>query len=275
MTQLRPRRAFVLAGRRAAGDALAESEGLTHKALLPIGGVPMGVRVLTALSGLPGIERIVVSCDDPHLVARLEGLMSDVRPRVRLEHHASARSPAASLGDFIAGLADGELALVTTADHPLLSTEIVEYFVDKAIEREADLVVGVVSEQEYRRRFPSGPRTFIRFADGAFSGANLFLVRAPAAVRVPYFWVRLEGVRKRPWRLVSHFGVRTLFRFLLGKLTIAAGLAEASRVIGARLDAVFLPFAEAALDVDKPADLVTVKALIEGAAPVANVGGAS
>ena len=275
MAQNRLRRALVLAGRRAAGDALAQSEGLTHKALLPIGGVPMGVRVLEALAATPGIERIGVSCDDPQLVARLEGLMSGVRPGLRLEHHASARSPAASLGDFIASLEEGELALVTTADHPLMSTEIVRHFVEHATERDADLVAGVVSERVYRERFPSGPRTFVRFADDAFSGANLFLVRAPGAIRVAYFWVRLEGVRKRPWRLVSHFGVGTLVRFLTGRLTVARALAEASAVIGARIDAVFLPFAEAALDVDKPADLATVKALIEGGTAVENLGGAS
>jgi hypothetical protein len=234
----------------------------------------MGVRVLTALAATPGIERISVSCDEPQLVARLEGLMAGVRPALRLEHHASARSPAASLADFITSLEDGERALVTTADHPLMTAEIVGHFVERASGCDADLVAGVVAEGVYRRRFPAGPRTFVRFADDAFSGANLFLVRAPGAVRVAYFWVRLEGVRKRPWRLVSHFGVGTLVRFLSGRLTVARALAEASDVIGARLDAVFLPFAEAALDVDKPADLATVKALIEGAAPVENRDGA-
>jgi len=272
MTLNHVRRALVLAGRRSAGDALAESEGLTHKALLPIGGVAMGVRVLTALASTPAIERIGVSCDDPQLVARLEGLMSSVRPGLRLEHHASARSPAASLEAYVASLDDGDLALVTTADHPLMTTEIVGDFLEQARGRDADLVAGVVSERVYRARFPTGPRTFVRFADDAFSGANLFLVRAPGAARVARFWVRLEGVRKRPWRLVSHFGLGTLVRFLRGRLTVAAALAEASRVIGARVDAVFLPFAEAALDVDKPADLAAVKALIEGAAAVENRG---
>jgi CTP:molybdopterin cytidylyltransferase MocA len=274
MTQNRLRRALVLAGRRSTGDALAESEGFTHKALLPIGGVPMGIRVLKSLAAIPTLERIGVSCDDPQLVARLEGLMSGVRPGLRLEHHPSARSPAASLGDFIASLSNGELALVTTADHPLMSTEIVRYFVEEASARDADLVAGVVSERVYRARFPSGPRTFVRLADDAFSGANLFLVRAPGAVRVAYFWVGLEGVRKRPWRLVSHFGVGTLVRFLLGRLTLARALADASQAIGAHVDAVSLPFAEAALDVDKPADLATVKALLEGGAPVENPSGA-
>jgi CTP:molybdopterin cytidylyltransferase MocA len=275
MDQKRLRRALVLAGRRTTGDALAEREGLTHKALLPIAGVPMGVRVLKALARLPAIERIGVSCDDPQLVTRLEGLSSGVRPGLRLDYHPSARSPAASLGEFIAGLEDGELALVTTADHPLMTAEVVGHFLEQAEARDADVVAGVVSERVYRERFPTGPRTFMRFSDDALSGANLFLVRAPRAMRVAYFWVHLEGVRKRPWRLVSHFGVGMLLRFLTGRLTVARALAEASTVIGARIDAVFLPFAEAALDVDKPADLATAKALIEGGVPVENPDGAS
>jgi len=255
-----------LAGRRNTGDALAESAGLTHKALLTIGGVPMGVRVLEALAATPGLERIDVSCDDPHLVSRLEGAVSRVGPGLRLEHHPSASSPAASLGDYVGRLEDGELALVTTADHPLMAPEIIRHFVERAELLSADLVAGVVSEQVYRKKFPTGPRTFVRFADVSLSGANLFLVRAPAALRVANFWVGLEGVRKRPWRLVSRFGVGTLVRFLTGRLTLERALAEASAVIGARLDVVFLPFAQAALDVDKPADLAAAKALIEGAA---------
>lgn len=275
MTRHPLRRALVLAGRRTTGDALAESAGLTHKALLPVGGMPMGVRVLKALAATPGIERIGVSCDDPKLVSRLEGAMSRVCPGLRLEHHVSGRSPAASLGDYVGRLEDGEPALVTTADHALMSAEMVGYFVEHAERLSADLVAGVVSEEVYRQKFPTGPRTFIRFADVSLSGANLFLVRAPAAVRVAYFWVGLEGVRKRPWRLVSHFGVGTLARFLTGRLTLERALADASAVIGARLNAVFLPFAEAALDVDKPADLAAAKALIEGVPEVENLGGAS
>ena len=257
------RRALVLAGRRVTGDTLAENAGLTHKALLPIAGVPMAVRVLQALAAVPGIERIGVSCDDPQLVARLEGMMSRVRPGFRLEYHASGSSPAASVANYISSLDEGEVALVTTADHPLMTSAIVEHFIERAERCTADLVAGVVSERVYREKFPDGARTFMRFSDDAFSGANLFFVRAPAAVRVAYFWVRMEGVRKRPWRLVSHFGLGTLARFLTGRLTVAGALREASAVICARIDAVFLPFAEAALDVDRASDLAIVKALLE------------
>lgn len=274
MTSHAVRRALVLAGRRTTGDALAENAGLTHKALLPIGGVPMGVRVLEALAATPGIDRVGVSCDDPQLVSRLEAAASTVGAVLRLEHHPSACSPAASLGEYVERLDDGELALVTTADHPLMTPEIIGHFVERAERLPADLVAGVVTEQVYRQKFPEGPRTFVRFADVSLSGANLFLVRAPVALRVARFWVGLEGVRKRPWRLVSRFGVGTLVRFLTGRLTLERALAEASAVIGARLDVVFLPFAQAALDVDKPADLATAKALIDGAPKVENLSGA-
>jgi hypothetical protein len=218
-----PRRALVLAGRRVSGDTLAEAAGLTHKALLPIAGVPMAVGVLRALAAVPGIERIGVSCDDPQLVARLEGLVSAACPGLRLEYHASGRSPAASLADYISSLDDGEVALRrrrTTFDDARDRRVLVE----RAEQCAADLVAGW-AERVYRAKFPTGTRTFVRFADDAFSGANLFFLRAPAAARVADFWVRMEGAQ-RPWRLVSILGWACSPGFA-GRLTVAAASGEA------------------------------------------------
>jgi molybdopterin-guanine dinucleotide biosynthesis protein A len=270
------RHALVLAGRRASGDPLAERAGLSHKALLPVAGVPMAARVLRALTAQPGIDNISVSSDEPSLVDALAEFVGPDLGRVRLEHHTSARSPAASVADYLAGLADGERVLVTTGDHALLTDEIVRVFLERADAFPSDLVVGVVSESVYRGRFPAGPRTFLRFSDVSFSGANLFVARAPTAARVAYFWVRLEGVRKKPWRLVSHFGVRNLLRFVTGRLSAVRALDRASRVVGARIDVVFLPFAEAALDVDRDADVTAVAAVLNAdPSAVENPGGES
>ena len=159
------RHALVLAGRRATGDLLAERAGLSHKALLPVAGVPMAVRVLRALAAQPGIETISVSTDEARLVDELAELARPYLGQIRLEHHVSARSPAASVAEYLAGLDDGERVLVTTGDHALLTDEIVRVFLSRADAFVSDLVVGVVSEQVYRTRFPEGPRTFLRFSD--------------------------------------------------------------------------------------------------------------
>jgi CTP:molybdopterin cytidylyltransferase MocA len=215
---------------------------------------------------VPSIREIGICTGDRELVAALDALSRRAGIRAEITLFPSASSPAASVGAYIDELRPGDIALVTTADHPLLTPEMVARFLEVALERDADVVVGVVSETVYRARFPSGPRTFIRLADDAFSGANLFLVRAPDAASVARFWVRLEAVRKRPWRLVSHFGPSVLLRFVLRRLTVAEAEYEVSRRVGARVALVSLPFAEAALDVDRPSDLEAVERTLADAA---------
>jgi hypothetical protein len=61
---------------------------------------------------------------------------------------------------------------------------------------------------------------------------------------------------------VRAFGWRPLVAYLLGRLTLEEALARASKVIGARLAAVVLPQPEAAIDVDKPADLALAESIL-------------
>jgi len=68
------------------------------------------------------------------------------------------------------------------------------------------------------------------------------------------FWHHLEGVRKRPWRLIGAFGLHALLRFATGTLTLDSAFAVASRRLDLTARPVLMPFAEAAVDVDKPED---------------------
>jgi hypothetical protein len=54
--------------------------------------------------------------------------------------------------------------------------------------------------------------------------------------------------------LVAAFGPAALLRFLTGRIDLAQAFEMASRRIGVSAKPVVLPFAEAAVDVDKPAD---------------------
>jgi len=94
--------------------------------------------------------------------------------------------------------------------------------------------------------------------DGEFSGCNLFLLRTPEASRAVTFWQRLEGQRKSPLAMARTIGPVTLFRYAFKILTMKAAVRLLGRRIGATLAVVDLPFADAAVDVDKPADLVLV-----------------
>jgi len=254
-----PTPALLLAGRRGPADAVAAAAGVSHRALVPVAGIPMLVRVARTLLATPGLGPVRVSLDDPGILAREPALAAEVAAG-RLTLHASRESPAASVADALAD-APGPL-LVTTADHPLLTRAMLEHFLTRARASGADVAVGVVAASVVRAAHPASPRTFVPLRGEGWSGANLFWLRPPAAQRVAAFWRRAEQDRKRPWRLVRHFGMSTLAAFLLRRLDLDAALARVSRAVGARVVAVPLPFAEAAIDVDRPADLALAERLL-------------
>ena len=73
---------------------------------------------------------------------------------------------------------------------------------------------------------------------------------------------RIERERKQPWRLARAFGPALLLAYLLRLCTLTQAMALASRRIGARVAAIPIPIAEAAIDVDKPADLDLVETIL-------------
>src|SRR5205823_10767303 len=56
--------ALILAAGRGPGDPMAKAYGVTHKCLVPIGGVPMLRRVVETLTLSPAIDDIRISIDD-------------------------------------------------------------------------------------------------------------------------------------------------------------------------------------------------------------------
>jgi 2-C-methyl-D-erythritol 4-phosphate cytidylyltransferase len=257
-----PRRAVVLAGRRPGPDALAEADGATHRALLDIEGEPMLLRVVSQLLRWPSIERVLVNIDRADLVEaipELARLRAEGRVEILPSTDSPSRSVLASLDHF--DLATGPI-LVTTADHALLDAPMLETFFGASEKSRADLCLALVPRTVIRTRFPEARRTYLKFRGEAYSGANLFLFRTPASHDAALFWQRVERLRKRPWRIARAFGLRNLARFLMRRLTLEMAFEQVSRVIGIRAEAIALPQAEAAVDVDKLDDLILVRRIL-------------
>lgn len=252
--------ALVLAGKRGPRDALADAHGASHRALLPVGGEPMLLRVLRALEASGHFDRVHVSIDAPERLATLPELAARVASG-GLALHASADSPSRSVLAVLREHADRPF-LVTTADHALLSREMLDFAVEASQRSRADLLVGFVARSLLQARYPESRRTYFRFRGEAWSGANLFVFRTAASRNAAGFWVRAERHRKRPWRLVSAIGPGLLLGYALGRLDLDAALRRASPRIGAQVQALPLPFAEAAIDVDREADRVLVERIL-------------
>lgn len=241
--------ALVLAGVRPGGDPLADFAGVSHKALIPIGGVAMLDRVVNALKASGRIDRIVVSIDRPELVTR-----SDV------EVLRSGPTLSASVSDALTKL--GAPLFVTTADHALLEPEWVGYFLDHL--PQTTVAAGLARSENVMAATPDTKRTFLRFADGAFSGCNMFFLRDASAVEAVRRWREVEALRKKPLKMLVRLGPGAILSYLLGRLTLARAAAAAGKVLGASAGVVELPFGRAAVDVDKPSDLILVRRIVEG-----------
>jgi GTP:adenosylcobinamide-phosphate guanylyltransferase len=247
--------AVVLAGSRPGRDAFAQSFGTDLKALIPIGGEPMVRRPVRALLESESVSRIFVLAQSPERIAPL--LPDDARIEVR----ESQRTIAETMLRLI-GSADVEWPLiVTTADHALLDAATVEEFARGAAN--ADAAIGVVERANLLQRLPQTRRTWLKFRDGAYTGANLFALKSPAVKPAAELWRSVEQDRKKAWRVVARLGPVTLLLVALRLVTLDAVLAQLGRKLGLNVKAVRLSNPLAGLDVDKADDHALVEAILQ------------
>ena len=240
--------AVVLAGSRGTADPVAQARGVSHKAFAEIAGKPMIAHVLDTLNAAPSVDAtiVVIERSAPEL------------PRPGVRRLDAARSPSLSA---LAGFeAAGAPVLVTTADHPLLTVEMVEYFLAAATDLGVDVVAGVALRPVVEQAGSTARRTYLRFSDGAISGCNMFALMTPESRAALTYWRLFEDKRKSPLKMAWSVGPFTLIRYVLGLLSTKAAAAALGRAAGCRAALVMLPFPDAAHDVDKPDDLAFAEA---------------
>jgi GTP:adenosylcobinamide-phosphate guanylyltransferase len=238
--------------RRERAEPLAQAHGLPHKAMLPLAGKPMIRHVVDGLAAAQGREKLYVLTSAPEIAALCPGA----------EILAPAASPATSLASALDTIGLTRPLLITTADHPLLTPAILDHFLAH-VPATCDLAVALAPAALVGTAYPGAIRTYYRLAGEGYSGCNLFLARTAKAARVALFWQKLEPLRKKPLRLAWRIGFWPLLLYASGRLTLGRAFAHVSRLTGAHIAPVVLPFAEAAIDVDKTEDLYLVRQILE------------
>jgi len=239
-------------------DPLYEYTQGQSKALLEIAGKPMVQWVLDAVGASEKIEQVVVvglgpesgvSCQKPITYIPNQGSMLD---NVR-----------ASLAKVVELKPDAGLILMASSDIPALTTEMVDWAIEAAQETEDDLYYNLITKEVMEARFPGSNRSYIKFTDAEICGADMNLARASAASGNDELWERLISARKNPFKQAALFGYSTLFLMLTRRLSIHDAAPRISKQIGIRGRAVFCPYAELAMDVDKPHQFEILRADLE------------
>ena len=236
--------AVVLAGGEA-GDRLARDAGVEAKALVPLGGKPMGAYVLEALRGCAPVGRIVYVGP---VNVRLRGLYDVNVPSGR----RLVDSLALGIGAALAHAPEARL-LVLTADIPWVTPEGLAAFIDA--EPDAELVYPAVTEASSTAQFPHQRRTYVRLREGRLTGGNAVLITPSAVPKLLPVIDAAFRARKNPLALAGLFGFDVLLALLVGRVGIGQLERRLQRISGIRARALVTEDATLAADVDRPRHL--------------------
>lgn len=251
--------AIVLAGQRPGGDPLAQHFGQPFKALIDVAGQPMLAWVGSTLAARNDVNRIVI------LAQNADALLDHpstrwLRDEARVTVRDSGDSIVEAIAETLRSSPQAYPFLLTTADNVLLDDAMIDRF--KVGAAGADIAVALVERQVLEAAYPGNKRTWLPFRGGAYSGANLFWLGSPEALKVLAIWRNVEQQRKKARAVLGAFGIGLALMIALRLLTLGGAIARVGKRLGLRAKAVLLPYAEACIDVDKPSDHAMVEEIL-------------
>lgn len=253
--------AIVLAANRTDKDPITKHTGAACKAFAPVGGIPMVIRVLDTLAACDLINAVIL-CGPPESMHEQCPALKKRIVSGQINWVPSLDSPSHSADSAINRLPNHTPVLLTTADHALLTPDIVQKFLHASMTVNCDATVGAISEQALVAAFPDSKRTIIRLRDGGFHGCNLYTFN-PKGRALIGFWRKAEKLRKKPWQLIAQvLGFKTVLLYLFGLLTKQKALAALSEKSGVNIKVIMLNDPRAGIDVDKIEDLVLTEKIL-------------
>jgi len=248
--------AIVLAG---GGGEPGLDPGLPNKGFIPLAGRPLVAHVVRALQSARGVGRIAA-------VGPAEPLRAVLPPEITPVDDAGGIMD--NVVRAITILGPAARTLVVASDIPLLTPRAVEDFLSACENNSADFHYAIVPQEVVERAYPGARKTFVRVADGTFTGGSVMLFNPAVVDRVRTFVDKVLAARKKPWLLAQLFGWSVVMKFASGRLSIAEMQEKVTEILGVTARAVISPHPELALDVDagKPENLAIIRRALE--APV-------
>lgn len=246
---------ILAAGRPGVSDPVAQSQNKSHKCLVEIDGQVMLERVIASLVDCPRIGRIFISIEDEkplRSVAALAAMLDDgtITQVPSAQNLADSVITAIQRMEADLGPAAAWPVVATTGDNALQTADMVDQFVDQAMESNADIAIAFTRDDVVLRDHPDAGLAFHRLKDGGFSANNLYLLRGATALNAVNVFRSGGQFGKRHWRILKSFGV---LPFILYKLKATTGqglIRRIGRNLGVRAEMILSPYADGPIDVD-------------------------
>jgi GTP:adenosylcobinamide-phosphate guanylyltransferase len=225
------------------------------KALLDIAGKPMVQWILDALSGAETIDRVVLiglSEEDSlectkeiTYVSNQGGMLQNVR---------------AGMEKVLEINPDANHVLGVSSDIPAINSEMVDWMVKENEGTDLDLYYTVIRRKVMEERFPNSNRSYTRLKDAEVCGGDMNMIRATTVRTNDELWDRIVAARKNVFKQAALLGYGNLILLLSRQLTIDGAVKRVTKRMDITGRAVFSPYAEIGMDVDKPFQLEIVRA---------------
>jgi len=225
------------------------------KAMLDIGGKPMVQWVLDAIGGAKQVENVVligltaesgVTCTKPlsfipNQASMIENLLAGIQKVMEINPSATK-------------------ALLVSSDIPGITPEMVDWVIDTTLQSDVDLCYNVVKREVIEARYPGSKRTFTKLKDMEVCGGDMNVVHTSVATKNNEIWEKLVASRKNPVKQAAIIGFDILFLMLLRMLSLEDGVKKVASRFHMTGRAIICPYAEIAMDVDKPHQLEMMRA---------------
>jgi hypothetical protein len=223
-----------------------------NKALLDIAGKPMVQWVLDALSEAKTIENVIIvgmteksgmTCKKPlHFISNQGKMLDNMRAGAELSQQLGKQS---------------KHILFVSSDIPSITSEMVDWVVNKALESDDDIYYNVIQREVMERRFPGSKRTYTHFQDMDVSGGDMNVARIKLVLDKSdnSLWEQIANARKSPLKQAALIGFDSLFLLLFRRMTLEKAVDKITKKLDISGQVFICPFAEVGMDVDKPHQL--------------------
>ncbi|MBN2149418.1 MAG: nucleotidyltransferase family protein [Anaerolineales bacterium] len=229
------------------------------KALVDLNGKAMVQWVLDALSGSDHVERVVVIGLD--LGEAEQAQITCAKPLTFEPTHGGM------LQNIVHGIEKvtqinpaSRPVLLVSGDIPGITPEIVSWVIDTALQSDDDIYYHLVRREVMEKRYPGSRRSYIKLKDVEVCGGDMNVVQTKIISSNREIWERLVESRKNALKQAAILGFDTLFLLALRLITLQEAVERVSRRLKIRGRGVLCPYAEVAMDVDKPHQLELMRA---------------
>ncbi len=225
------------------------------KALLDIGGKPMVQWVLDALSEARQVENVVliglteesgVTCTKPlSFIPNQGGMIENIIAGINQVMRVNPSSTR---------------VLLVSSDIPGITAQMVDWEISETSQAPVDICYTVAQRELVERRYPGSRRTFTRLKDVEVCGGDINVVSTSVISTNMAIWEKLIASRKNPLQQAAIMGFDTLLLVLLRALTLEQAVKRITKRLKMSGRAIVTPYAEMAMDVDKPNQLELMRA---------------